>query len=130
MEIKMKSLLVALTVLVSSVSYASDSNPFSGKILLKQCDAFFSENKKQNNSYEAKICRESIKAISLGYYGNRNDEICEPKITSHKNVIKIAYQYLQNHPEDLNNYRGSLVGYALKEAFPCNQKIASQNPNE
>ena len=44
---------------------------------------------------------------------------CIPPKTNQEQLVKVVFNFLKSHPEDLH-YKGSVIAIsALKEAFPC-----------
>ena len=140
----MKYYLIIIAILIShSNVFAEDYN---GNQLLEWCDSAFNVDK-QKSRLEGRQrdegCKEAIKLTAEGAacYAyikgtvaaliianihidkviEKKEKVlyCKPRAVSNDQVEKVIYQYLNNHPEKLNEPASLLILFALKEAFPC-----------
>lgn len=137
----MKTLVLAVLVMLSAVCWSQEPKGDDGNRLLKDCgdllrhvDDNFSE---KTDSYNANWCLgyvqgfvESLDAVEMyetttyeDYKAHRHTQICLPAESTIGQDIRVIVKFLQDHPETLHKNRKVLTYKALQQAFPCAQLV-------
>lgn len=109
--------LLAISVALSS-AYAmpAKANFISGNILFQKCSS-------APNSQEKAFCLAFIVGVSDAHEtvfdALEKKPFCLPSGATGRQVMDVAIQYLEQHPESRHYTASSTVGLALIKAFPC-----------
>jgi len=96
-----------------------------GNTLLESCTAAIQKMDGKNNVSGVRVgyCYGYVQGLidmNASYKGSGQVPLfCLPQTISNGEGARIIFQYLQNHPERLNEYAGIVAVDAYREAFPC-----------
>ena len=117
--------MVIVFVVMSSIEAQDQGVSFTGKSLLSNCEDAIGNKQ----TIEAGLCIGQIHGIwrqlsvlSLAdpvVLDIKELKICDPRETSLQAMIKVVIKYLEEHPERLHMQSTGLIGFALRDAFPC-----------
>ena|SRR6516162_2433303 len=116
---RLLSIFLALFIL-SSNSYAQDTDVQSGKYFLPHCKAIIESNK--DNPFQMAVCIGVVIALMrLGPSLTTNISFCAPDSVTYAQAVKVIVSYLEAHPDTLHEDFVLLAHVALAEAWPCSK---------
>ena len=112
-------------VMMPSMAAQGDGVFFTGKSLLSDCRDAIDDKQ----TIETGLCIGQIHGIwrqlsvlSLAdpvVLDIKELKICDPREAELQAMIQIVVKYLEEHPERLHMQSTGLIGFALRDAFPC-----------
>jgi len=111
--VKLAPLVLSVFLIASSAS----AEPFDGVEFGKLCN-------RERFSAEYISCLAYIKGFMEGLrfvdgMSGSGVHYCLPKTVGAEQAVLVVQNFFREHPEDLNEYAGKLVGLAFYSAFPC-----------
>ena len=117
--------MVTVFILTPLMAAQEDGVFFTGKSLLSNCRDAIDDQQ----TIEAGLCIGEIHGIwrqlsvlSLAdpvVLDIKELKICDPREASLQAMIEVVVSYLEEHPERLHMQSTGLIGFALRDAFPC-----------
>ena len=116
-----KLILVVAISMIFGLSLVGESESYSGKELLLNCE--------HSLPVRIGVCMGfiagAVKSYETFFLTNTNSKLekfCLPMGSTFGQNEKIAVKYFKEHPEKLHEPADHLVYFAMLEAFPCSKK--------
>ena len=116
-------LLVVLLVTAAPIAVAGQDDAFTGHTLLTRCESFVEAmgdaSLTRGEWFSAGVCTGLVRAASVTAAVSQAINFCVPDPQNIDEQVHVVIQFLNDHPEKLDEPDFALVLEALGAAFPC-----------
>jgi hypothetical protein len=116
----MTKILSVCVFMFTAVAICSPQDVTRGNWLLTSCQlavkSIDNPNVDENivETFRSGYCQGIVRGVS-----EASPKVCPGENVTNEQALRVVVKYLQDHPEELDQLGGRLVGKALVKAFPC-----------